>query len=82
MEKRINVIIPGAGDEAEAREGPIRPGTTAGDILRAAQLDPQRFLLELQRNGGSVSLAAGDDVYSQVKEGEKIFVRPADMVVG
>lgn len=82
MEKHISVIIPGAGEEAEARDAAIDQGTTVADILRAANLDPQRFRLELQRNGGLQSLAAKDDVYGQVKEGEKVFVRPADIVVG
>jgi hypothetical protein len=82
MEKQITVIIPGAGEDAQARDASIGPGTTAADILRSANLDPERWKLELQREGGSVPLASGDDVYAQVKNTEKVFVRPADMVVG
>jgi len=82
MEKQIPVIIPGAGEDAQARDASIGPGTTAADILRSANLDPERWKLELQREGGSVPLASGDDVYAQVKNTEKVFVRPADMVVG
>lgn len=82
MNKQITVIIPGAGEEAQARDATIGPGTTVADILRSANLDPDRWRLELQRDGGSVTLASNDDVYAQVKDKEKVFVRPADMVVG
>ncbi len=82
MDKQITVVIPGAGEEAQARDATIGPGTTAADILRSANLDPERWRLELQRDGGSVTLASGDDVHAQAKDKEKVFVRPADMVVG
>ncbi len=67
MDKQITVIIPGAGEEAQARDASIGPGTTAADILRSANLDPDRWRLELQRDGGSVTLASGDNVHAQVK---------------
>jgi hypothetical protein len=82
MDKTITLIIPGAGDEAEARDAPIGPGTTAADILRAADKEPQNWQLQLQREAGFVSLSGQDDVYEQVKAGEKVFAVPKDIVVG
>ncbi|MFQ5859207.1 MAG: hypothetical protein ACE5LU_26705 [Anaerolineae bacterium] len=82
MEKTITLIIPGAGDEAEARDAPIGPGTTAADILRAAGKDPQNWQLQLKRGDGFVSLSGQDDVHKQVENGEKVFAVPKDIVVG
>lgn len=82
MDKNITLIIPGAGEEAEARDAPIRPSTTAGELLRAAGKDPANWQLQLKRGDGFVSVATQDDVYQQVAEGEKVFVVPKDIVVG
>ena len=82
MDKNITVIIPGAGEEAEARDAPIRPGTTASELLRAAGKDPANWQLQLKRDDGFVSVAAQDDIYKQAAEGEKLFVVPKNIVVG
>jgi hypothetical protein len=80
--KQVTVIIPGAGDEAEARDAAIQPGTTAADVLRAAQKDPQNWQLQLKRGEGFVSLSGKDDVHQQVQDGEKVYAVPKDIVVG
>lgn len=82
MEKTITLIIPGAGDAAEARDATIQPGMTAAQLLQAAGKDPTRWQLQLKRGEGFVSLAGQDDLYRQVENGEKVFAVPKDMVVG
>lgn len=82
MDKSITIVVPGAGEEAEARDATIRPHTRAQDVLRSVRLDPRRFRLELKRDGGNVSVSSGDDLYAIVENGEKVFARPNDMVVG
>jgi hypothetical protein len=82
MDKTINLIIPGAGDEAEARNAAIQPGARAADVLRAAGKDPSQWQLQLKRGEGFVSLGSQDDVYEQAHEGEKVFAVPSNMVVG
>jgi hypothetical protein len=82
MEKRITLIIPGAGEAAEARDAPIQPGTKVADILRAAGKDPANWQLQLKRGEGFVSLGGQDDVHKQVQDGEKIYAVPKDIVVG
>lgn len=82
-EKRITVVIPGAGEDVEARDATIKPGTTAAEVLRAAGKDAQSWQLQLRREGGEfVSLSGRDDVCAQVKDGEKVFAVPKDIVVG
>jgi len=82
MEKQIIVIIPGTGDEAEARDAAILPGTTAADVLRAAQKDPQDWQLQLKRGEGFISLSGRDDVHQQVQDGDKVYAVPRNIVVG
>ncbi len=83
MDKNITVVIPGAGEDAEARDAAIKSGTTATEVLRAADKDAQSWQLQLRREGGEfVSLSGRDDVYAQVKDGEKVFAVPKDIVVG
>jgi len=82
MDKRITLIVPGAGDESQARDGEIKPGETVADVLRAAGKDPGNWRAYLRRSNGDVPLAAQDDLYAVVENGEKVFAEPADMVVG
>lgn len=82
MDKTITLVIPGAGDEAEARDAVIQPGMTASQVLQAAGKDPTRWQLQLKRGDSFLSLAGQDDLYRQVEKGEKIFAVPKDMVVG
>lgn len=82
MDKNITLVIPGTGDEATAHDAPIKPGATAGDLLRAAGKDPKDWQIQLRREEGFVSLKATDDLYGQVKDGEKVFAAPQNIVVG
>lgn len=82
MEKRITAIIPGAGDEAEARDASIQPGTTVADLLRAAGRNPQEWGLQLRRGDNFLSLSGEEDLYWQVQDGEKVFLVLTNMDVG
>jgi hypothetical protein len=82
MAKNIVLVIPGAEGQAEGREAPIEPGTAAADLLRAANLDPQRWQLQLKRGDGFVSLSGQDDLHAQVQDGEKVYAVSKEMVVG
>ncbi|KKL77291.1 hypothetical protein LCGC14_2036330 [marine sediment metagenome] len=80
--KTIWLIIPGADEEAEGREAPIEPGTTAAQLLRAADMNPAHWQLRLEHGDEVIVLGAQDDVYSAVEEGEKVFAASTKMVVG
>ena|GEM_PF-2558271 len=82
MEKEITVVVPGTGDEREARDLAIKSGTTAADVLQAIGLDPARFQLQLKRGQEFESLAGADNVYGKAENGEKLFAMPRDIVVG
>ena len=82
MDKQVTLIIPGAGDEAEARDAPIKPGTTVADLLRAAGMDPARWQIQLKRGDGFRSLSGRDNLYAAVEDGEKVYAVPKDIVVG
>jgi hypothetical protein len=82
MSKNVMLVIPGAEGQAEGREAPIEPGTTAAAVLRAAGLDPESWQIQLKRGDGFLSLSGQDDLYAQVKDGEKCFAVSREMVVG
>jgi len=82
MSKQVTLVVPGTGDEAEARDATIEPGTTAADLLQAAGLNPQNYQLQLRRGDNFVSLSDQDDVHNQVSDGEKVFAVARDIVVG
>jgi hypothetical protein len=82
MAKNIMLVIPGAEGQAEGREAPIEPGTTAADLLRAANLDPDRWQLQLKRGDGFLSVSGHDDLHAQVNDGEKAYAVSREMVVG
>ena len=82
MTKQITLVIPGAGDDAEARDAQVSQGTTTADLLLAAGKNPQEWQLQVKRKDGFMSLGDQDDVYAQTSDGEKIFAVPKDMVVG
>ena len=82
MGKSAMVVVPGTGDEAEARETTIEPKMTAADVIRAAAKDPDNFLIQIQRGEEFISLSGQDDVHKAMKDGEKLFLTPSDMIVG
>lgn len=82
MDKPITLVIPGTGDEAEARDAQVSQGTTAADVLQAAGKNPQEWQLQLKRGDGFLSLSDRDDLYAKANEGEKVFAVPKTMVVG
>lgn len=82
MEKQITLVIPGAGDDAEARDARVSQGTTTSDLLQAAGKNPQEWQLQVKRETGFMSLGDRDDLYAKTNDGEKVFAVPKDMVVG
>lgn len=82
MEKTITVIIPGAEGQTEGRDATIAPGTKAAEVLRAAGKDPGRWQLQRKQGEGFISLAASEDLFAKVQNGEKVFAAPSDMTVG
>jgi hypothetical protein len=80
--KRVTLVVPGAGDAAEARDAEISPGVTAVEVLRAADMDPQEWQLQVKQGNGSISLSAQDDLYQRVQNGDKVFAVPKTMTVG
>jgi hypothetical protein len=82
MDKQITLVIPGTGEEAEARDAQVAPGTTAADLLRAAGKNPQEWQLQVKRGDSFTSLSDRDDVSARANEGEKVFAVPKNMVVG
>ena len=82
MQKNVTLVIPGTGDDAEARDAQVTEGTTAADLLQAAGKNPQEWQLQVKRGEGFMSLSDRDDVYAQANDGEKLFAVPKNMVVG
>jgi hypothetical protein len=82
MRKDVAVLVPGTGDEREICDLSIQPGTTAAEVLKAMELDPAKFQLQLQREGRFQSLSGSDNIYGAVETGEKLFCVPKDMTVG
>ncbi|MGQ9493707.1 MAG: hypothetical protein ACUVR2_08105 [Anaerolineae bacterium] len=82
MEKEITVVVPGTGEQREARDLAIKPGTTAADVLQAIGLDSARFQLQLKRGEEFESLSGTDNIYNKAENGEKLFAMPKDIVVG
>jgi len=82
MDKPITVIVPGTEGQSEGRDAMIHAGTTAADLLRAAGKDPTRWQLQRKQGESFVSMAANEDVFAKVENGEKVFAAPSDMTVG
>ena len=72
MEKRVAVV---AGDRIH--DIIVRPGTTSHDIIRQLEI-PSDFSLS-KRDG--VFFGDSEDVYGQLREGEKVFAS-APAIVG
>jgi len=64
--KRLSVVIAGTGNIKDVE---IQPATTVGDLL--ADLDLNDYLLS--RGPGQPFFAQSDNLYEQVKSGEKLF---------
>ena len=80
--QEILFVIPGAGDEMEGRPAMIEPDTTAADLLRAANLSPDRYQLQVKQGEKMMALGSQDRVATYVTAGDKVFAVPADMTVG
>ena len=82
MRKDVAILVPGTGDEREICDLSIQPGTTAAEVLKAMELDPAKFQLQLQREGQFQPLSGSDNVYGAVEDGEKLHAMFAGMTVG
>jgi hypothetical protein len=66
MVKNISVVIAGSGD---IRDIGIKPGTTAGDILR--QLNLNGYVLSKGQN--EPPFGNGENIYPLVRDGDKLY---------
>lgn len=82
MRKTVTLIVPGAGEEAEARDAALEPGNTAADLLRAAGKNPDDWQIQLRRGDAFTSVSSREDLFGKVEDHEKVFVVPNTMVVG
>ena len=82
MSYEVLLVIPGAGDETVGRRAMIEPDTTVADLLRAANLNPSEWQLEIKQGEQGVTLAGQDKLSEHVQAGEKVFAVPTDMMVG
>jgi hypothetical protein len=82
MTDEVLLVVPGAGDETVGRRAVIEPDTTVADLLRAADLDPIRWQLQIKRGEKLVSLRSEDRLSEYVQAGEKVFAFSTEMVVG
>ena len=76
--KTAAVIVSGAPAGDNLREIEIEPGTSAGDVLRA--LDLNGYLLS--REGSAQAYAAEEDIYSAIESGDKLRATPVAEVGG
>ena len=81
MTKEVLFVVPGAGDETVGRPALIEEDTTVADLLRAADLNPSDWQVQVMQGDEPVSLASDDKLAQHVKEGAKVFAIPP-MVVG
>lgn len=83
MPDEVLFIIPGAeGKESIGRRAIFEEDTTADDLLRAANLDPQQWGIEIKQGQETVALARDDKLSEYVQAGAKVFGVPMGMTVG
>lgn len=82
MPAEILLVVPGAGDESVGHQAFIEPDTTAADLLRAANLNPDQYQLQVKNGEKLVSLSSNDRVADYVHSGDKVFAIPSNMIVG
>lgn len=70
--KNLTVLISGAPEGQNLRDLEIDPGTSAGDVLQALDLDG--YLLS--RQGSAQTLAAEETIYDTVSNGDKLRATP------
>lgn len=82
MTQEVLLVVPGAGGETVGHKALIEPDTTVADLLRAADLDPSKWQLQIKRGEKLVSLRSEDRLSEHVQAGEKVFAFSTEMVVG
>lgn len=70
--KTAAVVISGLPAGQNVREIEVRPGTTAGDVLRALNLNG--YLLS--REGSAQAFAAEEGIYEAISDGQKLRCTP------
>ena len=82
MTDEVLLVIPGAEGESTGRWAVIEPDTTVADLLRAADLNPSEWQLQIKRGEKVISLRSEDKLADHVQAGEKVFAFSTKMVVG
>lgn len=71
MAKNVALLVAGtAGGQEQLLDVEVPPGSTAADILRAADLDPRQWLLS--EEGSAQVWAMEEPVFDRLTEGGKI----------
>ena len=73
MSKQVSVVVPGASEEAPLNitDLTLKPGTKVREALEAAGLTGYA----LRAESGNI-LAEGDNLYTAVQDGTKLFAVP------
>lgn len=82
MTQEVLLVIPGADGESTGRQAVIEQDTTVADLLRAADLDPSEWRIQIRRGEKLISLSSEDKLSQHVQDREKVYASPAGMVVG
>ena len=82
MTQEVLLVIPGAGEETVGRRAAIEPDTTVADLLRAADLNPNEWNLQIKQGEKLITLGNNDKLSEHLQAGEKVYAFPASMVVG
>ncbi len=76
------LVIPGNNDESTGSKVVIDSDTTVADLLAAAHLNANNYMLQVEKGGRKISLQSQDRLADHVQAGEKVFAVPSHMVVG
>jgi hypothetical protein len=82
MTHEVLLVITGNGDDSVGRRAMIESDTTVADLLRAADLNPSEWQLQIKNGEKLVSLQSEDKLLDHVQAGEKVYAYPSRMVVG
>ena len=81
MNKSLLLVIPGTGEESTGYPVVIDEHTTVADLLRAANLETDKWGIQVKQGTQSIALSSQDVVSAHVQENDKVFAYPTDMIV-
>lgn len=75
--KAVTIAVAGTGGRKEFKDVSLLPGTRPRDVLAKLNLDG--FQLSKPEGG---AFGHGDDLYSSVSDGQKVYATKADVEAG